>query len=319
MVKEKLLIFGQKLSEVLRTQDLYVIGMSSIYMVLCLVFFTSLTGAVPLLLLNLFLICTTILIAINASRRDDIPFIRILGIFYCIPIVPIMFSQVFSFIPLVNPHDYDTMLIAWDRAIFGTDPTKFLLKFQHPIITEATQFAYMLYFFHGIILGIEMYCAGRIKEVHKLIRLTVFGIFASYLLYFIAPAIGPRFTLHDYFQTNAELPGLFITEYARAFIDAGDGIPKGSLTPELFVHRNCMPSGHTMITLLNLILVFRFRSRLKWFFFIFSVLLIYATVYQRYHYVVDVMAGILCCFIALWVEPKIHRLFVRKKWVIEVE
>lgn len=318
MVKT-LLIFGQKLSEVLRSQDLYVIGMSGIYMMLCLVFFTSLTGAVPLLLLNVFLISTTILIAINASRRNDIPFIRILGIFYCIPIVPIMFNQVFNFIPFVNPHDYDSMLIAWDRAIFGTDPTKFLLQFQNPFLTEITQFAYMLYFFHGIILGIEMYCAGRIKEVHKLIRLTVFGIFTSYLLYFIAPAIGPRFTVHDYFQTNAELPGLFITEYARAFIDAGDGIPKGSLTPELFVHRNCMPSGHTMITLLNLILVFRFRSRLKWFFFIFSVLLIFATVYQRYHYVVDVMAGIICCFTVLWLEPKIHNFFVRKKWVIEVE
>lgn len=317
-MKEKVLVFGRELSEVLRTQDIYVMGMSGFYILLSLVFFTSLIGAIPIILWNTFIICAVIMIALSAAKKDSL-FIRILGVFYCIPMVPIMFSQVFNFIALVNPHDYDALLIQWDRMIFGTDPTHVLLQYSSPFLTEITQFAYMLYFFHGIILGIELYYDGRVREVHQLIRLTMFGFFVSYFLYFCLPAIGPRFTLHNYFLTNQELPGLWITEYARLFIDTGDGIPRGSLNPEAFVHRNCMPSGHTMMTLVNLLLVFRYGSRFKYLFLLFSVLLIFATVYQRYHYVVDVIAGVICCFVVMWLEPKIHRFFVKKKWVIEIE
>lgn len=67
-----------------------------------------------------------------------------------------------------------------------------------------------------------------------------------------------------------------------------------------------MPSGHTMMTLMNMILAFRFRSKLRWVFLIMGCSLIFSTVYLRYHYVVDVIAGIILAFLALGLESKVY-------------
>ena len=55
--------------------------------------------------------------------------------------------------------------------------------------------------------------------------------------------------------------------------------------------RDVFPSGHTMMTLVLLYLSARYHVRMRWFIYITGFLLIVATVYLRYHYVVDILAG----------------------------
>jgi membrane-associated phospholipid phosphatase len=43
-------------------------------------------------------------------------------------------------------------------------------------------------------------------------------------------------------------------------------------------------------------------------------MLIFSTVYLRYHYAVDVFAGILLAFIVLWLEPKFRK---KAEWKLE--
>ena len=76
-----------------------------------------------------------------------------------------------------------------------------------------------------------------------------------------------------------------------------------------------MPSGHTMMTLMNMILAFRFRSKLRWVFLIMGCSLIFSTIYLRYHYVVDVIAGIVLALVALGLESWIHTFLRSKKLV----
>jgi membrane-associated phospholipid phosphatase len=75
-------------------------------------------------------------------------------------------------------------------------------------------------------------------------------------------------------------------------VNAGGGITAGAMHPVDVVNRDCMPSGHTMLTLVNIILAFHFRSRFRWVFVVIGGSLIVSTVYLRYHYVVDVLVGI---------------------------
>ncbi len=128
------------------------------------------------------------------------------------------------------------------------------------------------------------------------------------------PAIGPRFTLYEFSELNAHIPGVFITDFLRDFINSGGGIPADSLNPAMDVNRDCMPSGHTMMTLLNIILAFRFRSKLRYAFLIIGSGLIISTLYLRYHYGVDVIAGIGCALISLYLEP-----FIRSKIKVRYE
>jgi membrane-associated phospholipid phosphatase len=55
--------------------------------------------------------------------------------------------------------------------------------------------------------------------------------------------------------------------------------------------RDVFPSGHTMMTLVLMYFCTRYRLRVRHIIAVTGVLLIVATVYQRYHYVVDLVAG----------------------------
>jgi len=223
------------------------------------------------------------------------------------PLVFFIYSQVQVYIKVLNPHDYDNILIGWDRFLFGTDPTVLLKKISFPALTEFLQISYMTYFLMPLIHAVELHLRGDDKVFNRFAGLIIFCFYFSYLLYFFMPAIGPRFTLHDFGLTSSEIPGLWLTETLRSIVNSGGGIPDGALNPAQYVYRDCMPSGHTMMTLMNLILSFRLKSKFRWVFLLFGVSLIFGTVYLRYHYVVDVFAGIAFCFVVLWLEPKISK------------
>lgn len=295
------------------TIDIYVLGLSSIYTLLSILFFNKIEWADRLIGLNILIALFVTFIAYFNSRKKSLV-LDVIHNFYVVPMVPVMFKQVFFFIPVVHPYDYDTMLISWDRAIFGANPTEVLSHFTHPVLTEFLQFCYVSFFFHGLVQGIEMYIANRKEAVRTIARMLGFGLFVSYILYFILPAIGPRFTVHNFANLSTEIPGLWFTEPMRTFINAGDNIIKGELHPMLVVNRDCMPSGHTMITVMNIVLAFQFRSKLKWVFLFIGSCLIFSTVYLRYHYAVDVIIGTLCAFVVMWLEPKLWRLLLAKGW-----
>lgn len=296
------------------TIDIYVLGLSSIYTLLCVLFFNKIEWSGRLIGLNILIALFVTAIAYFNSRKNSIV-LDVTHNFYVVPLIPVMFKQVFFFIPVVHPRDYDSLLIMWDRAIFGANPTEVLGQFTHPLLTEFLQFCYVSFFFHGLAQGIEMYIVKRKEAVRTVARMIGFGLFISYILYFILPAIGPRFTVHDFANLSNEIPGLWFTEPMRNFINAGDNISIGELYPAQVVNRDCMPSGHTMVTVMNIILAFQLRSKQRWIFLVIGSCLIYSTVYLRYHYAVDVIAGILFAFIIMWLEPKLWRLLLAKKWV----
>ena len=71
--------------------------------------------------------------------------------------------------------------------------------------------------------------------------------------------------------------------------------------------RDAFPSGHAMMTLVAMWWSWRQRLRLRWALSVIGVLLILATVYLRYHYVVDVLAGALLAVAVVSAGPGIHR------------
>jgi membrane-associated phospholipid phosphatase len=296
------------------TIDVYVLGLSSIYILLSILFFNQIEWSGRLIGVNVLIFIVVSLLAYFNSIKKSL-LLDVVHNFYIIPMVLVMFKQIFFFIPIVHPHDYDTMLIAWDKALFGVNPTEALHHLTNPYLTEFLQLCYMSFFFHGLAQGIEMYRNNRKDAVRTIARMIGFGYFVSYLLYFVFPAIGPRFTVHDFANLSNEIPGLWLTEPIRHFINAGDNIALGELHPMVVVNRDCMPSGHTMMTVMNIILSFQLRSKQRWIFLFIGGCLIFSTVYLRYHYAVDVLAGLVCAIIVMWLEPKLWRKLLDKKWV----
>jgi membrane-associated phospholipid phosphatase len=101
------------------------------------------------------------------------------------------------------------------------------------------------------------------------------------------------------------LPGLLLTNFLREVVNAGESIPSGTPNPIDFVQRDVFPSGHTQMTLIVMYLAVKLKSKNKIFFLIDGTLLIFATVYLRYHYVIDLFAGLIFMIFTMIIGKRI--------------
>jgi membrane-associated phospholipid phosphatase len=227
-------------------------------------------------------------------------FFRIIHYWYTAPIILFTFKELYFLIKPIRQYDFDWLLIQIDRWIFSTDPTVFLSKYSHPLLTEILQIVYGLFYILPIILGIALQRKKRYEALDYAVFSVIYGFFLSYIGYFALPGIGPRFTLHSFESINIELPGLLLTNFLREVVNIGESIPYGTLNPAEAVQRDIFPSGHTMITLIVMYLSIRLKSRSKYFLIPVGTLLIFATVYLRYHYVIDLIGGALLMIFSVW-------------------
>jgi membrane-associated phospholipid phosphatase len=225
---------------------------------------------------------------------------------YCYLIILFIFKEIYLMVHPIHPADYDQVFIAIDRWVFGVNPTQWLAQFAHPLVTEILQIAYFSYYILFIILGVELYRRYAIEDFDKAAFLIVYGFYLSYLGYFSLPGVGPRFTLHDFSLLETELPGILITNFLRSIINAGESIPQVRDHAIDLVQRDVFPSGHAQLTIIVMALAFRYRLKARWILLTLGSLLIVATVYLRYHYVVDLVAGALLAWFTLWSGDKLE-------------
>ncbi len=294
----------------LHSGDLYTAFMLVLYSLLALLFHQSIHGSATVVWTNvlvLLLVGTSIILC----RLTGSTAVRFVRQFYVVPVIYMLYDQTHVFVPVIHPQDYDHLLIAADRAIFGLDPTVWLSRFASPILTEYLQICYFIFYLLPVAHALELWLKGDVERVVEFARMMAFVFFISYALYFVLPAIGPRFTLHEFASTDQELPGLWLTDTLRKVINVGGGVVSGSVNPASIVNRDCMPSGHTMLTIVNIVLAFRYRSRLRYVFLGIGSSLIFATIYLRYHYVIDLIVGGLLVLLCMPLEVRVDK-FIRK-------
>jgi membrane-associated phospholipid phosphatase len=286
----------------LRPVDMLVIVFTSFLSVLGI--FLSVTTPIILVLVPINLLLGFIVIWVRRNSSVS-PISQRIHDWYAVPIIFLIFKEVYVVIQAFGRPDWDNILIAADRALFRTDPTIWCSQFATPVLTELMQIAYTSYYFIMIITGIELYRRSERRVFHLALFSIVYGFSLSYLGYILFPAVGPRFTLHDFKMIDAELPGLWLTTFLRDFINAGESISKDALNPIAIAQRDVFPSGHTQMTLISLYFAFRYRIRSRFVLLIFGSLLILSTVYLRYHYVVDVIGGVVFMWFTIWSAPKL--------------
>jgi membrane-associated phospholipid phosphatase len=200
----------------------------------------------------------------------------------------------------VNPKDIDPLLIRLDYLIFGNHPTVMLESIMHPLLTDLLQIAYTTYYFIPVSYGIILLAKREKAAFDRSLFLIVFCFYLSYLGYIIFPAIGPRFTI-DHLQTT-ELRGLFIAEPLQHLLNRLEGIK-----------RDAFPSGHTAVVLIVLYCAYRFEKRFFRICLPIAAALIFSTVYCRYHYVVDVIAGVFLTLISVLAGEWYYSCWLRRK------
>jgi membrane-associated phospholipid phosphatase len=218
--------------------------------------------------------------------------VRLFRYWYPLFMVLFTFKEIYFIMVILEPVLNDNLLILIDRNIFGCNPTEVLYLIATPILTEFLQIIYILFYIMPVIFGLELYIKKRFNEYRLYAFAVMLGFFLSFIGYLLVPAIGPRFTLHDFQNINSELPGIYITNLLRDIINFGESIYNNTPDPAAIAQRDAFPSGHTIIILVITYLSFRFKTKTFFFYLPYSILMLFSTVYLRYHYVIDLIAGV---------------------------
>ena len=252
------------------------------------------------------LICTYIvlvliilLLAVLDRKTPGRRFFGFLHAFIPIISVAMIFNSLGDIIPFIRLHYYDDVLIRIDYLLFGTHPTVWMERFTSAPLTALLQIAYISYYFMPIALGTSLFLRDKRDEFETAVFTILLCFYLSYIGYILIPAVGPRFTL-NLLQT-ADLQAGPMTLWIRQ-----------SLNSLEHNKTDAFPSGHTAVALVSLFFAWKYRQRA-----LFRVLvpavsaLIVSTVYLRYHYFIDIIAGILLALLTIFISPRTHRLFSR--------
>lgn len=220
-------------------------------------------------------------------------------IIFPVIVIITVFDSLGWLVHYVNPIDIDPILIRLDYLLFGGNPTVMLEGITRPALTEVLQVSYATYYFIPFSLGIALKVKAMEKEFQRSLFLIILCFFLSYVGYILMPALGPRFSLR-HLQT-VELSGLFLTSPIQELLNRLEGIK-----------RDAFPSGHTAVALLTLILSRRYVKGLFYVLMPIVILLLFSTVYCRYHYAVDVIAGAGLTVITIFVGEKLYEYYMRR-------
>ncbi|MBI4698968.1 MAG: phosphatase PAP2 family protein [Nitrospirae bacterium] len=277
----------------MRPVDILTFGFVTFLFIITLFFIRQIPHANLILFIYAFLI-STLSVLIYLTVRYDGKFLRFLyDIVYPVISVLLVFDSLGGLIRYINPKTYDHILIRLDYMIFNAYPTVALENITTPVITEFFQLAYISYYFLPIIFGITLRLKNNRSDFNRSLFLIILCFFLSYIGYILVPAIGPRYTMNHLQST--ELPGILLRDSINNILNALEG-----------VKRDAFPSGHTAITLVVLYLSYRFQRRLFWIFLPIVIALLISTVYLRYHYVVDVIGGILLSVFTIYFGNKVY-------------
>ncbi|HTX19151.1 MAG TPA: phosphatase PAP2 family protein [Bacteroidota bacterium] len=283
----------------LTTSDLATMVFLSLLSILSAVFASSIPQWYGIIICNLCLIFLIPYVAVKAKKGGSRTMQHIRD-WYPVPMILYVFKLTYLMVHPIHPQDFDWLLIDVDRWIFGTDPTGWILQFARPAVTEILQVCYACYYFILLSVFFELWWEKRHTEFFLGAFLVVYGFYLSYIGYLAVPAVGPRFTLHDFDTINQVLPGLWLTDSLRDFLNSGESIPRHAANAIALAQRDAFPSGHTELTLVSLYIAFSNRLKSRWVLLVIGSLLIVSTVYLWYHYVIDVIAGVCLFAFTVW-------------------
>jgi membrane-associated phospholipid phosphatase len=210
-------------------------------------------------------------------------------------IVMLIFDSLGDLIPRLWPHYFDTILIKIDYAMFGVHPTLWTERLIHSGLTTALQFAYISYYPMSITLAVVLLVKKKQEEFDTAVFGLILCFYLSYVGYILFPAVGPRFTL-----AHLQTTGLQANSLTTAIQNTLNGLEHNKT--------DAFPSGHTAVALMTLYYAWKSREKA-----LAGVLLplvsglIFATVYLRYHYVIDVIAGVLLTAVTIYLAPKLYQ------------
>lgn len=273
------------MNSIIRADDAVTFGYLACVTLLVLVFNQRVENAWVYPLLHIVWGIAILVLIQKTGQKPNSPWLLARN-WYHVLNIPIAFRELHYLVHPIHPRDLDPLWIKADFILFGgVNPTVWMERWMHPWLTEYLQIIYSSFYFLPLILGVLLWRHRDYQAFRNVMTGIVTAFYLSYLGYFAFPTLGPRFELAHLQQQG--LQGIWLVPWLRSFLDRFE-----------LIQRDAFPSGHTAVSLLVLYYVQRYRPRLFIPCLVVVSSLVFSTVYLRYHYVVDVFAGVILAIIS---------------------
>jgi membrane-associated phospholipid phosphatase len=217
----------------------------------------------------------TVCFLVPLARRSSWSVIRFLADWYPIPLYAFMYSAANLSNTLFFTSTFDPFFRDLDRMLFGVEPSFFLARrLGSPFLHEVVHALYFSYYVLIPGVGGVLYARDR-SLFQRYLFCVCFAFYVSYLVYIVLPVHGPHGLRGDDFRGGALFVPLMDFIYAHAETAGG-----------------AFPSSHVAVA----VVCAAFARRQGRALFAASLIslagIAFSTVYCRYHYAVDSIAGL---------------------------
>ena len=222
------------------------------------------------------------------------------------------FESMETYTGVIRKAGIDEALYRMDLYLFGFEPTVWVGRLSHPLLTDWMSLTYGLYFILPMIVATALSLRGRRHDLRELSTAVILQMGIGFVLFLLFPAGPPRFyaPLVNGGFSPAQLHSLTgLYELQQSAFDTVDPLRI----------RSAFPSLHCSIALLTLFYSWRFGDALfpkrpRLYFWICLPLVIslwLSTIYLRHHWVPDIAAGLLLGLASSTLAPKLRTAWPR--------
>ena len=190
--------------------------------------------------------------------------------------------------------DYlDPWFVSAEQHLWGMQPSlEFSKHFPQKWFSEIMNFSYFFYYLLTIGIGLAAYFRNRSK-----MQEIIFLIFTSFIIYYLFfalfPVKGPQF--YFYGADAKPVDAYFFSKMVKISQAIGE------------TQTGAFPSSHVGMSIIFLILTFKYLRKTFWIILIPVVLLWFATVYIKAHYLIDVIGGFLSAPLVYYVSKWLYK------------
>jgi membrane-associated phospholipid phosphatase len=250
-------------------------------------------------------------ILLSVNTRHPGRFVFFSRVWYIPFLYVFLFEEIGNMIHLIQPMFFDSWVLELESRVFGGYPTVWLQGLATPWLTELMSFFYMTYYFLIPGLGLNLYAHRAWSQLNDLILTTSIIFFFCFLHYLLMPVLGPIFQPEGLPFELVSLRGGPVTAFEQWLFFKGA------------IRGGAFPSSHVAIAVAVLYFSVRAKRYPRVFLFMVTGLAI-STVYNGYHYGVDVVYGVVtgltfslvCPYLnILWRQVRIFpQVFGEKAW-----
>ncbi len=198
---------------------------------------------------------------------------------YAVCLTPLLYAELAVINRFFTQRYFDATVQAWDAAVFGGQPSIGLSAlFPWLSFSEVLHLGYFAYYaiIPAAILGV--FATRGAEALQRTALAVAAAFFVSYLIFMFFPVAGPRY---EFAQIGGGIGEGTLFGIVHGILEAGSS--KGT----------AFPSSHIAASLAAVVSAGREDRRWFWLLIIPELALTAGTVYGRFHYATDALAGIL--------------------------